>query len=80
MRAAGMTRRAPPVSRVRLDGGVEPPSPAARAVRLVDEAGRRSRSGMHERADRLRVLAPAVVQTAAAAAVACGVGTVESFT
>ena len=70
MRAAGMTRRAPPVSRVRLDGGVEPTSPAARAARLVDEAGRRSRSGVRERADRLRVLAPAVVQTAAAAAVA----------
>lgn len=43
-------------------------SPAGRAARLVDEAGRRSRSGAHERVDRLRVQWPAVLQTAAAAA------------
>ena len=47
---------------------VDPSSPAARAARLVDEAGRRSRSGAQDRLGRLRVLLPAVLQTAAAAA------------
>jgi uncharacterized membrane protein YgaE (UPF0421/DUF939 family) len=47
---------------------VDPASPTARAARLVDQAGRRSRSVFRERLERLRVLAPAVLQTAAAAA------------
>ena len=49
-------------------GGVERTSSTARAARVVDEAGRRSRSGIRERYERLRVLLPAVLQTAAAAA------------
>ncbi len=47
---------------------MDPASPTARAARLVDEAGRRSRSGVRERSDRLRVLLPAVLQTALATA------------
>ena len=47
---------------------MDPASPTARAARLVDQAGRRSRSGLRERLERLRVLAPAVAQTAGAAA------------
>jgi len=43
-------------------------SSAARAARLVDEAGRRSRTGVRDRFERLRVMFPAVLQTAAAAA------------
>ena len=47
---------------------MDPASPAARAARLVDQAGQRSRTGLQDRVERLRVLAPAVAQTAGAAA------------
>lgn len=47
---------------------MDPASPAARAARLVDQAGQRSRTGLRDRVERLRVLAPAVAQTAGAAA------------
>jgi hypothetical protein len=43
---------------------------AARAARLADEAGRRSRTGVREPFERLRATLPAVLQTAAAAAAA----------
>ncbi len=47
---------------------MEPASATARAARLVDQAGQRSRTGARDRVERLRVLAPAVAQTAGAAA------------
>lgn len=46
------------------------PTPASRAAQLLDDAGRRGRTGLAERVDRLRVLWPAVAQTAVAAALA----------
>ncbi len=54
---------------------MDPSSPTARAVRLVDAAGRRSRMGARERVERLRVLLPAVLQTMLAAAAAWLVAT-----